>query len=137
MMSTLTPPLKNLKDTQWTSNNMCKTSKKNCGKFCNKISKLIDQDQVSHSLRKSWMLFQECSENILQFMLHSHQEQASMQKTLISHSELCTRQRSIFSLEFTLRISIVSMSIKARNLWVKVGLSSLTYVKDQSMCTWI
>jgi hypothetical protein len=37
-------------------------------------------------------------------------------KTLISLSELCTRQRSIFSFEFTLRISTVSMSIKARNL---------------------
>jgi hypothetical protein len=54
MMSTLTPPLKNLKDTQWMSNNVCKTSKKNCGKFCNKISKLIDQRTMDVVSRMFW-----------------------------------------------------------------------------------
>jgi hypothetical protein len=37
-----------------------------------------------------------------------------------------------FSLESTHRFTTISMSIKARNLWVKVGLSSLAYAKDQA-----
>ena len=130
-MSIPTPPLKNLKDTRWTSNNMCKTSERNCRKFCNKISRLIDQDQMSHSLRKSWMLFQECSENILQFVLHSLTKNKLQHKSTFFFKSTMYKTKKHFSLESTHRITTVLMSFKARNIWVKVGLYSLAKVKDQ------
>lgn len=95
-MSILTPPLKNLKDTRWTSNNMCKTSERNCRKFCNKISRLIDQRSNVSLLEKIL--------NVVSRMFREHSlVRASFSprtsfnaKALISLSQLCTRQRNIF-----------------------------------------